>query len=275
MQIREWLRAATRQLAAGESPKRDAEILLSFVTGHSRSQLIAFDDALISARHLALLSTLLSRRARGEPIAYLTGEREFWSLSFAVSPDTLIPRPDTELLVEQALLRLPGAAKVLDLGTGTGAIALALASERSDCQVTGVDRIAAAVALADHNARRLAITNASFYLSDWFGALEGKQFDMIVSNPPYIDAADGHLCEGDVRFEPSSALISADNGLADIRYIVSTAGAYLLPGGWLLLEHGWQQGEQVRRILSENRFFRISTCQDYGGNERVTFAQKP
>ncbi|MGE9552230.1 peptide chain release factor N(5)-glutamine methyltransferase [Erwinia amylovora] len=275
MEIRQWLRAATLTLAGSESPKRDAEILLEFVTGKSRSWLIAFDDSLLSGEQLQRLAPLLARRTSGEPVAYLTGEREFWSLPLAVSPDTLIPRPDTELLVEQALKHLPAAAKVLDLGTGTGAIALALASERPDCQVTGVDRIPAAVELAQRNAQRLAITNATFRLSNWFSALAGEQFALIVSNPPYIDQADEHLSQGDVRFEPESALVAADHGLADIKIIAAAAGQSLLPGGWLLLEHGWQQAEQVRTILRENRFSSVATCQDYGGNDRVTYAQKP
>lgn len=275
MQIRDWLRAATAQLSESESPKRDAEILLGLVTGKSRAWLIGFDDHELDAAALKRLDALLVRRAAGEPIAYLTGEREFWSLSLCVTPDTLIPRPDSEVLVEQALAHLPGGpCSVLDLGTGSGAIALALASERADCRVLGVDRIPAAVALAQHNAARLGLANASFMQGDWFSALNQQRFAMIVSNPPYIDAADEHLAQGDVRFEPASALVAGDSGLADIKIIAAQAGRYLVNQGWLLLEHGWQQGEQIRQILADKGFCQISTRQDYGGNDRVTFGQK-
>lgn len=275
MQIRVWLRNAVAQLADSDSPKRDAEILLGKVLGKSRAWLIAFDDATLDDSQLTQLNALLARRAAGEPVAYLTGEREFWSLSLTVSPDTLIPRPDSEVLVEQALARLPAdPCEVLDLGTGTGAIALALASERPDCHVTGVDRIPAAVALAQHNASKLALPNTGFLQSHWFSALEGQQFALIVSNPPYIDADDHHLAQGDVRFEPASALVAGEQGLADIRVIAAEAGRYLQDSGWLLLEHGWQQGEQVRKILRENSFHAVETCQDYGGNDRVTVGQR-
>jgi release factor glutamine methyltransferase len=274
VQIRVWLRAAIARLSSSESPKRDAEILLAWVSGKSRAWLIAFDDAQLDDSQLAALESLLARRAAGEPVAYLIGEREFWSLPLSVSPDTLIPRPDSEVLVEQALSRLPAdPCAILDLGTGTGAIALALASERADCQVTGVDRIAAAVALATHNGAKLNLPNARFLQSDWFSALNAQRFQLIVSNPPYIDAADHHLSQGDVRFEPASALVASDHGLADIKTIASSAANYLADNGWLLLEHGWQQGEAVRQILRENSFCQVETCQDYGGNDRVTLGQ--
>ncbi|MDE1187062.1 MAG: peptide chain release factor N(5)-glutamine methyltransferase [Pantoea sp.] len=274
MEIRHWLRQAVTTLRGGDSPKRDAEILLAFVTGKSRSWLVAFDDAQLDDTQLQQLDTLLARRARGEPVAHLVGEREFWSLPLRVSDATLIPRPDTEVLVEQALTHLPAAAaNILDLGTGTGAIALALASERPDCQVIGCDRVAAAVALAQENAQRLHISNATFFLSHWFSDLPPQRFDLIVSNPPYIDAADEHLQQGDVRFEPLSALVADDAGLADLRVIIASAPDWLLPGGWLLLEHGWQQGEAVRTLLVQHGYQEVNTVDDYGGNPRVTLGQ--
>lgn len=276
MEIRQWLKGAITELAGSESPKRDAEILLGFVTGRSRSWLIAFDETALTQSEQDRLAALLARRVNGEPIAYLIGEREFWSLPLSVSPDTLIPRPDTELLVEQALAHLPAEpAAVLDLGTGTGAVALAIASERPDCRVTGVDRIQGAVELAQRNAQRLGIHNAAFRLSNWFNALAGERFAVIVSNPPYIDEADEHLRQGDVRFEPQSALVAADGGLADILIIAAQAGEALLPGGWLLLEHGWQQAQAVQAILRAAGFVNVATARDYGGNDRVTYAQKP
>ena len=274
MDIRHWLRQAVTTLHGGDSPKRDAEILLAFVTGKSRSWLVAFDDAQLDDTQLQQLEALLARRARGEPVAHLVGEREFWSLPLRVSDATLIPRPDTEVLVEQALAHLPAvAANILDLGTGTGAIALALASERPDCQVIGCDRVAAAVALAQENAQRLHIANATFFLSHWFSDLPPQRFDLIVSNPPYIDAADEHLQQGDVRFEPLSALVADDAGLADLRVIIASAPDWLLPGGWLVLEHGWQQGEAVRTLLVQHGYQGVNTVDDYGGNPRVTLGQ--
>ncbi|WP_409075543.1 peptide chain release factor N(5)-glutamine methyltransferase [Pantoea sp. C3] len=274
MDIRHWLKHAIATLCGGDSPKRDAEILLSFVTGKSRSWLMAFDETLLNDQQLTQLDALLLRRAQGEPVAHLIGEREFWSLPLRVNDATLIPRPDTEILVEQALVRLPATpSRILDLGTGTGAIALAIASERPDCQVVGVDRIEAAMELAQLNAEQLGLSNASFSLSHWFRDLAPSRFDLIVSNPPYIDANDIHLGQGDVRFEPRSALVAEEAGLADLRTLIEQAPHWIVAGGWLLLEHGWQQEHAVRQLMIENGYQAVATANDYGGNPRVTFGQ--
>jgi len=276
MEYQQWLREAVSQLQASESPRRDAEILLGFVTGKARTFILAFGETPLSGEQQAQLAALLARRVCGEPVAHLIGEREFWSLPLFVSPATLIPRPDTECLVEQALARLPAApCRILDLGTGTGAIALALASERPDCQVTAVDLIPEAVALAQRNADHLGIRNIEIVQSSWFSALEGQLFSLIVSNPPYIDAQDPHLAQGDVRFEPLSALVAADNGLADLHTLIKDAPRYLLPQGWLLLEHGWQQGAAVREIFARYGWQQVETCRDYGDNERLTLGRRP
>lgn len=276
MDYQSWLKAASARLTQSESARRDAEILLGFVTGRVRTFLMAFGETVLTPQEQEQLERLLARRERGEPVAYLIGEREFWSLPLSVSPATLIPRPDTECLVELALERLPSSpCTILDLGTGTGAIALALASERPDCAVTGVDLQPAAVALAQHNAQKLTIGNARFLQGSWFEPLAGQTFALIASNPPYIDAADPHLAQGDVRFEPSSALVAQRHGLADLAAIVQQAPHYLQPQGWLLLEHGWQQGESVRALLQAAGFISVATRRDYGDNDRVTFGQWP
>lgn len=276
MEFRQWLAHAISQLAGSESPRRDAEILLGFVTGKARTFILAFDETVLTEPQQAQLAELLARRVRGEPIAHLVGVREFWSLPLFVSPATLIPRPDTECLVEQALARLPAAGcPILDLGTGTGAIALALAHERPDCPVTAVDMMPDAVALAKRNAAHLGIRNVTILESHWFSALAGQQFGMIVSNPPYIDEQDPHLSHGDVRFEPRTALVAGDNGLADLALIIREARTCLQPGGYLLLEHGWQQGAAVREIFARAGYEQVETCRDYGDNERLTLGRMP
>ena len=278
MQIQQARAHIMATLAGGESPRADADVLLCHLLGCRRSYLMTWPERELDAAQQARLQDWLSRRLNGEPIAHLIGEREFWSLPLKVSPATLIPRPDTEVLVEQALAHLPprpvapdqAPCTLLDLGTGTGAIALALKSERPDADVWAVDRMPEAAALARANSAALGLP-ITVRDGSWFEPLSGAPcFGMIVSNPPYIDGADPHLAEGDVRFEPRSALVADEQGLADIRLIVAGAPAHLLPGGWLLLEHGWQQGEAVRQLLLQHGYSQVETVRDYGDNERVT-----
>ncbi|HHR6028197.1 TPA: peptide chain release factor N(5)-glutamine methyltransferase [Providencia alcalifaciens] len=274
MRYSEWLQQAVVRLSASDSAKRDAQILLQYTTGRSRTYILAFDETELTSDEQTQLDALLMRREQGEPIAYIVGEREFWSLPLYVSPATLIPRPDTECLVEQALARLPNAeCRILDLGTGTGAIGLALASELPNSCVVGVDFNPEAVALAQRNQQRLALPNIQFSQSDWFASLPNELFDMIVSNPPYIDEGDIHLSQGDVRFEPSTALIADNQGFSDLEHIIATSKQYLKQQGWLLLEHGWQQGSTVRELFNENGYTNVETCLDYGGKERVSLGQ--
>jgi len=271
MTYQAWLKQAIASLKESDSPKRDAEILLSFVTQKSRTFIIAFAETELNTNEYRQLEQLLVRRQQGEPIAYLVGEKEFWSLPLLVSPATLIPRPDTERLVELALTYLSSSSvNVLDLGTGTGAIALAIASERSNCHVIGIDIQPDAVALARKNAERLHLHNIAFLQGSWFSPLSGQAFDIIVSNPPYIDETDLHLNQGDVRFEPKTALVAEQHGLADIEFIINHSRTYLNQSGWLLIEHGWQQGERVKELFLQYGFNQIITEQDYGGNDRVT-----
>ena len=280
MQIQQARAHIMTVLAGGESPRADADVLLCHLLDCRRSYLMTWPERELSAEQQATLQGWLGRRLAGEPIAHLVGEREFWSLPLKVSPATLIPRPDTEVLVEQALTRIPqGPCAVLDLGTGTGAIALAIKSERPEVEVWAVDRMADAAALACTNSAALGLPIEVRHGS-WFEPLgesypQAPRFAVIVSNPPYIDGADPHLEQGDVRFEPRSALVADEAGLADIRHIVTHAPAYLQPDGCLLLEHGWEQGAAVRQLLGDNGYREVVTVRDYGDNERVTLGICP
>lgn len=262
------------QLPDSPSARLDAELLLAAALGKPRSFLRTWPERVVSREAHDLYDRYLARRVAGEPVAYILGRQGFWSLDLEVAPHTLIPRPDTELLVETALALLPASpARVLDLGTGTGAIALALACERLSWQVMGVDRIPEAVALAERNRARLHLTNVVFQASHWFSALNGERFSLIVSNPPYIRSTDPHLKQGDVRFEPSSALVSGQDGLDDIRQIIDQAPKHLENGGWLMLEHGFDQPDAVRVLLLNRGFTAVESRRDLGGHERISLGR--
>jgi release factor glutamine methyltransferase len=273
--IAQLLADAVQQLeASSESARADAGILLAHCLQKSRTWLFTWPDKTLDAASIAAFQHLLGERLRGVPIAHLTGQREFWTLNLKVTPDTLIPRPETELLVETALALLPPSpANILDLGTGTGAIALAIASERPDSQVTACDFSAAALAVAAENARANNILNVQFIHSDWFTNLPTQRFTIIVSNPPYIEVDDPHLTQGDVRFEPLTALTAGQDGLDDLRHIVQNAPQWLEASGWLLLEHGYNQGVVVTALLQASGFQNVRCLPDLAGNDRVSIGQ--
>lgn len=268
------LREGAAQLAGPEA-RFEAELLLLQALGRERAWLFAHGADPAQAPVQAAFAALLERRIAGEPVAYITGKRGFWTLDLQVTPATLIPRADTERLVELALERLPPgrALQVADLGTGSGAIALAIASERPQAQVLATDASADALAVARANAHSHGLANVAFAHGDWCAPLDGRRFDLIASNPPYIEAGDAHLEQGDLRFEPASALASGADGLDDIRHIVGQVRTHLLPGGWLLLEHGFDQGEPVRALLLQAGLIQVQTAQDLEGRDRVTLGR--
>ena len=276
MTIQQFIDQARYTLAAASpTPRLDAEVLLLHVCGLTRTALVMRAHETLNDAQARRLNELLARRARGEPLAYLTGGREFWSLPLQVTPDVLIPRPETELLVEQALAHIPAhaARMIVDLGTGSGAVALAIAGERPDCRVIATDQSERALAVARANASQLNIVNVEFRLGEWFTPLAGLRFDVIVSNPPYVAEADPHLAEGDLRFEPRGALTSGPDGLDAIRIIAAAAPAHLHPGGWLLVEHGYDQAAAVRKLFGDAGFSQIRHYQDLAGHERITTGQ--
>ncbi|MDP2786100.1 MAG: peptide chain release factor N(5)-glutamine methyltransferase [Sulfurimicrobium sp.] len=258
----------------------EVQILLCHALGVARSWLISHDRDALTGPAAQAYAALLTRRLAGEPIAYIVGSREFFGLEFKATPAVLIPRPETELLVELALARIPEnqPCRVLDLGTGSGAIAISIAKNRPLATVTAVDQSLEALAVARENALRLDALNVRFLHSDWFGALGEEKFALIVTNPPYIETADKHLQHGDVRFEPLSALASGADGLDDIRRIAAVAPIHLEAGGWLLFEHGYDQGERCREMLRQRGFLKVETIRDLAGLERVSMglgARKP
>ncbi|GMR16514.1 MAG: peptide chain release factor N(5)-glutamine methyltransferase [Gammaproteobacteria bacterium] len=260
--------------AVSDSARLDTELLLCSILKKDRSFLRAWPEYEIDPQQLNAFQQLLKQRLQGMPIAHILGERGFWSLNLKVTPDTLIPRPDTEKLVELALAMIPDNTpwQILDLGTGTGAIALSIAKEKPACHVTATDQSAAALGLAKQNAELNQVSNTSFVQSNWFAELQNQAFDMIVSNPPYIKEHDPHLIKGDVRFEPITALSSGEDGLNDIRTIINNSQAHLNAKGALLIEHGYDQAEAVCALLNNAGFATVEDVKDDSGNPRVAVA---
>ena len=270
------LREATDKLTpTHESARADAEVLLACVRKRPRHEVMGFPERPIDAASLTRYRTMVEQRRRGVPVAHLTGRREFWSLSLKVTADTLIPRPETEHLVECALELLPpdSAAEVADLGTGSGAVALAIASERPASRFTATDTSAAALSVASANAARLDINNVHFVRGHWYQPLAGRMFHLIVSNPPYVAEADTCVDRGDLRFEPRDALVSGTDGLTAIEEIIHEAGEHLLPGGWLALEHGATQSARVRALMADYGFNSIGSIADLAGHPRVALGR--
>ncbi len=269
------LTKAIQKLPNSTTPRLDAEVLLCHILKVSRSYLYTWPDKKLTINQYDRFQALLTRRMQGAPIAYLTGHKEFWSLDLQVTKNTLIPRPETELLVEQALMRLSldSQAQVVDLGTGNGAVALAIATERPQCRVLSIDKSFPALTVARINAQRLNLQQVEFLVSDWWSVLRNINAALIVSNPPYVAASDPHLSQGDVKAEPRSALVAGQDGLTDIRQIIATSLPHLKPRGWLLLEHGYDQAKAVQELFKQSAYGNVTTYQDLAGLPRVTGGQ--
>jgi len=274
--IKSLLAAAADALTAGsDSALLDAEILLGLALNKERSHLRAWPDKPLETGQINAFWSLVQRRQQGTPIAYITGSREFWSRDFHVTPDVLIPRPDTELLIELSLKLIPTdkPVKIIDLGTGSGIIAITLAAECPSAEVSAADFSLAALRIAQHNAAKHNISRINFYHSDWFADVPDTRFDLVISNPPYIAEDDSHLQQGDVRFEPQTALRAAEQGLSDIKIIADAARSYLEHGGHLLIEHGYNQQQQVQAIFKDFHYDNVQTHTDLSGQPRVTYGQ--
>ena len=276
MQIADALKHARQQLQSSETAQLDAEILLCKVLNCERSHLYAYPEKELTNDNIESFNHYIALRIEGQPIAHITEQKEFWSLLFQVNEHTLIPRPETEILVETALNYIPEntQSNVLDLGTGSGAIAIAIASERPLATITATDKSKHALSVAKNNAQVHQVNNINFIYADWFNIENNNTYDVIVSNPPYICNDDSHLQEGDVRFEPLSALISGKEGLDDLQTIISKATNYLNRQGWLLVEHGYNQAKAVQNLFNENNFKSVTTIKDHSENDRVTIGQR-
>lgn len=276
--VEQALKLAVAQLGQANShqdtAKLDAEVLLAYVLDKSRTWLKTWPEKVLADDEFARYQRLIERRQAGEPVAYIVGRQDFWTLTLKVTPATLIPRPETEHLVELALDKIPlsQACRVADLGTGTGAIALAIASERPEAKVWAMDLSHQALQVAEQNRDKYRLDNVTCQQGHWLNDWQGEAFDLIVSNPPYIAPDDQHL--DDLSFEPSSALVAEDQGLADIQTISKQAAMHLKAGGWLIFEHGFEQGAAVRQILQQHGFVQVGTEKDYAGLARISFGQR-
>lgn len=273
MYINFWIKYGIKFLSKVQNPTLDTELLISHVIKKSRTWIKIFDNYILNTTQIILLKKLLIRRLCGEPIAYIIQKKEFWSLSLYVSKYTLIPRPETEILVQHSLNRLHNEDCVLDLGTGCGAISLAIASEKPHCTVIGIDCLNEAIKIAKINAHNLYINNVSFYYSNWFSCIR-KKFNLIISNPPYLSKYESFYLSEELFFEPYIALFANKNGISEIQYIIYNAKKHLLLKGWLLIEHGYKQSKIVSKLFKKNYFSNIQSYKDYLGYDRVTVGQK-